>query len=657
MEVASSTAMVADEWTVNQQKTLMRWVNLKLALATDQNMPQVTPKVRVAEIDDFSDGLVLNKLTNQLVWEANQVKEDPDLHYLAPMNNRPNFKIQKIENLNDYITYVQKVLKVQGLTILAENIFNGDVKPVVGLLWNLYHFNHQRKTWTTLKLEMLAWVNHVLKPVKLQVNNFAKEWSIDGGRPHVFLEAIFERFVDLPSLPDSPIEKIDALIKYGETELGIPPLLDLSDFTLKTPDEKCILPYIIELHRYFHPLLKAGKVKAAPATHGAALPKPAEPVEEAVTSKSEDTKEVEEEVEDEADAEDDSEFDFHSVNDLVYVILTTHKLRTKYEANAYKFVEKAAAAKQLLVPEFADITSELNLLVLNLETNNSLIGKFDLTLKLTIMPALTQMNHMIEVYKQLVTKTRKSLAKDHSDLGLIEASINQYLSLIDPSLHYFPQNPMLAYPNLFCLILDVYTAEYQLAYYCKQVIDKLQLCKLDNVMETLEAAVTNDKNEKQAILDCLQQFEQLLTLWEGFKVFYRRFDLEQLEPEVPEFIIPEVPAPVFTIDPELYPTFKAAISKASGHQSLADVTKFLKELKVDPEHIDELVKILPGTIDDAAQDADFKLALLLASLSSLLLDNDDDTLFENNQPQVDPLTNKVFDVPTLIEKIELGFSI
>lgn len=654
MEVASSTAMVADEWTVNQQKTLIRWVNLKLALATDQNMPQVTPKVSVADIGDFSDGLVLNKLTNQLVWEANQVKEDPDLHYLAPMNNRPNFKIQKIENLNDYIAYVQKVLKVPGLTILAENIFNGDVKPVVGLLWNLYHFNHQRKTWTTLKLEMLAWVNHVLKPVKLQVNNFAKEWSIDGGRPHVFLEAIFERFVDLPSLPDSPTEKIDALIEFGGTELGIPPLLDLSDFTLKTPDEKCILPYIIELHRYFHPLFKAGKVKAAPATHGAALPKPkpTEPVKEAVPSEP-----IEKDEEEEAEAEDDSEFDFHSVNDLVYVILTTHKLRTKYEANANKFVEKAAVAKQLLVPEFADITSELNLLVLNLETNNSLIGKFDLTLKLTIMPALTQMNHMIEVYKQLVTKTRKALAKDHSDLGLIEASINQYLSLIDPSLHYFPQNPMLAYPNLFCLILDVYTAEYQLAYYCKQVIDKLQLCKLDNVMETLEAAVTNDRNEKQAILDCLQQFEQLLTLWEGFKVFYRRFNLEQLEPEVPEFIIPEVPAPVFTIDPELYPTFKAAISKASGHQSLADVTKFLKELKVDPEHIDELVKILPGTIDDASQDADFKLALLLASLSSLLLDNDDDTLFENNQPQVDPLTNKVFDVPTLIEKIELGFSI
>lgn len=33
----------------------------------------------------------------------------------------------------------------------------------------------------------------------------------------------------------------------------------------------------------------------------------------------------------------------------------------------------------------------------------------------------------------------------------------------------------------------------------------------------------------------------------------------------------------------------------------------------------------------------------------------DDTLFENNQPQVEPLINKVFDVPTLIEKIELRF--
>lgn len=655
MEVATSTAMVADEWTVHQQKTLLRWVNSKLALATDVNMPQVTPTVSVEGLQDLSDGLVLNKLTNQLVWEANRVKEDPNLHYLAPMNNRPNFKIQKIENLNDYITYVHNVLKVPGLTILAENIFNGDVKPVVGLLWNLYHFSHQRRTWTQLKLEMLAWVNHVLKPAKLLVNNFAKEWSIDGGRPHVFLEAIFERFVDLPTLPDPAAAKIDALIAYGDKELSIPPLLDLADFTLKNPDEKCILPYIIELHKYFHPLLKAGKVKAAPATHGAALPQPS-PLETLALSPAEADNEDDND-DDDDDEDDDAEFDFHSVNDLVYVILTTHKLRTKYEANAIKFLDKAAAAKQLLVPEFADITSELNQLVLNLETNNSLIGKFDLTLKLTIMPALTQMNHMIEVYKQLVTKTRKALAKDHGDLGLMEASINQYLALIDPSLTYFPQNPSLAYANLFCLILDVYTAEYQLAYYCKQVIDKLQLCKLDNVMETLEAAVTNDKNEKLAILDCLQQFQQLLNLWEGFKVFDRRYNLDELEPQVPEFTIPDVPAPVFTIDPDLYPTFKAAISKAGGHHSLADVVKFLKELKVDPEHIDELVTILPGTVDDVPHDADFTLARLLASLSSSLLDGDEDTLFDDTHPPVDPLSHKVFDVPSLIEKIELGFSI
>lgn len=781
MEVATSTAMVADEWTLKQKKTLIRWVNSKLIAATATEMPKVTSAEAIELFENLCDGLILIKLTNQLVYEANQVAPSSELYYLAPMNNRPKFKLQRIENLNDYINYLVKILRMADLTISAENIYNGDVKPVVGMLWKLFMFSCRKRSWMGVKLSMLQWINQVMEPAGLQISNFTKDWSIETGHPDQYLEAIYNRFVEVPPLPDLVSAKIEKLLDFGEEELEIPKILDITDFKAKSIDEQCILPYLLELYNAFNPVLegdldevkktkksgKEAKNTEAKKVENAKMEEKKDVNEDKIEVKKEDVKEDvkedkkedkkddkkygikevkkedheqpkqvkeieatvkevpvaeemgtaedmealedddeneeegeedDDEEEDDGDEDDDDEddeddedevdeeeltedelsstasdttevaseeaptakCDFSTVNDLVYVIMATLKLKMRYERNAQQFLDKTAATQRELVPEFADFTSELISALNGLESSTDLISSFNSLLKLSVMPQMTQMNTLVELYKQFIKKGRAHFLLIHQELGKLEGTINQNLATIDPHLTYFPVNLAYAYANLFCSIMDLYTAAYQLGYFFKQVVEKLHNCPFEKVIQTLEQS--GSTCDKPVLVDCLQQFGLVVKLRDGFNQMYKIFALDELEPMVPEFVIPTVAAPVFSIDGNLYPAFKEKLLKGKttlltkkGKTKLdfATLTKFLGNFNMDTKHVDDLVRMMPYVGEEDTNDADFRLEPLLA-LASSLLDGEGDSLFENIHVS---WKDRVFDMARFIERLELGFSI
>ena len=130
---------------------------------------------RLLKIDDLQkdlgDGVMLINLF-ELISE----------HKFKRYNKKPRMKIQKLENLNMVLSFVESQ-KVKLVNVGAEDIEEGRLKIILGLLWStILRFSISGgDADSSPKRALLDWINKQIKPYEKngieQVNNFTSDWK------------------------------------------------------------------------------------------------------------------------------------------------------------------------------------------------------------------------------------------------------------------------------------------------------------------------------------------------------------------------------------------------------------------------------------------------------------------------------------------------
>lgn len=240
---------MVDEWVDVQHRTMARWVSSKV--------PQDVVDLTI----DLSDGLVLIRLVNQLIEESAVAG-----YVLTPVYLRPNFTLQKIENVDDILKFCRLVLKVNTCNISAEDVVGGNLKLILGLIWTLFVFLVSRlsailndsRSIGDIKLILLKWINHIGRTRALpQVSNFNKDWSLQQDkRPDLIFACILDFYSrDIIMYNDyvagRKYANLESLIAIAKSRLGIADLAEVQDFNVLIPDEKCVVLYLIQWYMFF----------------------------------------------------------------------------------------------------------------------------------------------------------------------------------------------------------------------------------------------------------------------------------------------------------------------------------------------------------------------------------------------------------------------
>lgn len=203
---------------------------------------------------DLQDGLILIRLINHITTES---------YILTPLYAKPTFKLQKVENVSDFLKFCQIVLQINICSISADDIVDGNSKLILGLIWALFIYstagtisiNNECNSLVEVKSILLAWVNKIAHRKALpELFNFNKDWSLEINRP----DLVFASILDCYSIADyndykngKKLQNLASILDIASTQLHIPVLADLDDFNLFAPDEKCVIFYLLEWFKYF----------------------------------------------------------------------------------------------------------------------------------------------------------------------------------------------------------------------------------------------------------------------------------------------------------------------------------------------------------------------------------------------------------------------
>ena len=205
-----------------QTKAFLAWCNSHL-------------KKRGTALEDFvgdlSSGIKLILLVEQLSGDK-----------LGKYNKNPKIRIEKVENLNVALNYINSFLKEIGIKnqYSAESILDEEERMILGMVWTLilrYSVSEVSEGATTAKEGLLLWAQKKVQEVDpgRQVGNFTTHWQdgcafsalIAGARPDLLDYSIVK--------PGEKLENLNRVFDLAEEKLGIPKLLDANDMV--TPRE------------------------------------------------------------------------------------------------------------------------------------------------------------------------------------------------------------------------------------------------------------------------------------------------------------------------------------------------------------------------------------------------------------------------------------
>ena len=199
-----------------QTKAFLAWCNSHL-------------KKRGTALEDFvgdlSSGIKLILLVEQLSGDK-----------LGKYNKNPKIRIEKVENLNVALNYINSFLKEIGIKnqYSAESILDEEERMILGMVWTLilrYSVSEVSEGATTAKEGLLLWAQKKVQEVDpgRQVGNFTTHWQdgcafsalIAGARPDLLDYSIVK--------PGEKLENLNRVFDLAEEKLGIPKLLDAND--------------------------------------------------------------------------------------------------------------------------------------------------------------------------------------------------------------------------------------------------------------------------------------------------------------------------------------------------------------------------------------------------------------------------------------------
>jgi cortexillin 1/2 len=217
-------------WQLVQEKAFTAWMNETLKPAG----------IKINDIrEDLGDGLKLVQFFEVLAQKKINTR----------LETRITTRIQKIQNLHIALKFLETEMGVRNPGCSAENLADGAVNMVLGLLWTLY----RKYRIATISVQdksseegLLLWVKNVTDGYKgVNIENFKTSFK-DG---MAFL-ALVHRFnpdktgVDFNSHNSSnPEHNLQVAFELAEQELGIPKLLDVKEVMTGHVDERSLVLY------------------------------------------------------------------------------------------------------------------------------------------------------------------------------------------------------------------------------------------------------------------------------------------------------------------------------------------------------------------------------------------------------------------------------
>jgi filamin len=216
-------------WIRVQKKTFTRWCNNFLK----------DRKMFIQDLEhDLETGL---HLINLLEIISNK-------NIGAKYNKAPKMKPQKLENVGICLKFIEQQ-KIKLVAIGPEDIIDGNLKLILGLIWTLIlRFQIQRGDFSG-KAELLEWVRQQVAPYGLRPNNFSVDW-VDGKVLSALTDSLKKGVFPQGDWTGNAINDINKAQGIAETEYTIPRLIDPEDI-VECPDELAMMTYISYFRDWF----------------------------------------------------------------------------------------------------------------------------------------------------------------------------------------------------------------------------------------------------------------------------------------------------------------------------------------------------------------------------------------------------------------------
>ncbi|KAJ6263973.1 Alpha-actinin-2 [Drechslerella dactyloides] len=233
------------EWERVQEKTFRKWLNTKLAVR------ELRPAQSLQT--DLSDGVLLIHLLEILSNES-----------LGRYALKPIMRVQKAENVLKALEFI-KCRRIQLTNIGAEDIVDGKLKLILGLLWTLitkFTISDISTEGLTAKEGLLLWCQRKTACYdEVDIRDFSSSWN-DGLAFCALLDIHRPDLIDYDELDKNDHKGNMALaFKIATEEIGIPALLDVEDVCdVHRPDERSIMTYIAY---WFHAFSHLDKIENA----------------------------------------------------------------------------------------------------------------------------------------------------------------------------------------------------------------------------------------------------------------------------------------------------------------------------------------------------------------------------------------------------------
>lgn len=173
--------------------------------------------------------------------------EDVTNKRLGKFDRNPQIDIQKIQNCGLALNFVTEQLGVRLVGIGAEDIVNGELKLILGLLWSLF----RKLRIQTISEEgkhaedgLLAWIKKTTNGYRdVNITNFRDSFN-DGMAFNALIHAFNNDLVDYDSLDKAnAADNLSKAFDIAEQQMGIPKLLEVEDLLSGNPDERSVTLY------------------------------------------------------------------------------------------------------------------------------------------------------------------------------------------------------------------------------------------------------------------------------------------------------------------------------------------------------------------------------------------------------------------------------
>eukprot|EP01100_Stratorugosa_tubuloviscum_P001307 TRINITY_DN128_c1_g3_i1.p1 TRINITY_DN128_c1_g3~~TRINITY_DN128_c1_g3_i1.p1 ORF type:complete len:922 (-),score=520.52 TRINITY_DN128_c1_g3_i1:182-2947(-) len=218
------------KWEQVQIKAFKSWVNSTLE---KQNIAPIEKIDR-----DLQDGVRL------LIFLENVCGKK-----VGKYDHNPRSRIQMIQNLNLAVQFIQNELGVRLVGISAEDICDGNLKLILGLLWSLFRKLRIEQVVSSegQKIEdgLLLWVQKMTEGYNgVHIENFKHSFN-DGLAFSALVNRFNPELLDFANInSDDKEANLERAFDIAEKQLGIPKLLDTADLVNGTPDERSVTLYV-----------------------------------------------------------------------------------------------------------------------------------------------------------------------------------------------------------------------------------------------------------------------------------------------------------------------------------------------------------------------------------------------------------------------------